>query len=50
MLALAKSPLTRLGRGSADASMTGMMNAINRVQAVIEFGLDGKFCTQMKIS
>jgi methyl-accepting chemotaxis protein len=42
MLALAKSPLTRLGRGSADASMTGMMNAINRVQAVIEFGLDGK--------
>src|SRR3984885_10397486 len=42
MLALAKSPLTRLGRGSADAGMTGMMNAINRVQAVIEFGLDGK--------
>ena len=42
MLALAKSPLARLGRGSADAGMTGMMNAINRVQAVIEFGLDGK--------
>jgi methyl-accepting chemotaxis protein len=42
MLALAKSPLTRLGRGSADAGTTGMINAINRVQAVIEFGLDGK--------
>jgi methyl-accepting chemotaxis protein len=42
MLALAKSPLKGFGRGSADAGMFGMINAINRVQAVIEFDLDGK--------
>jgi len=42
MLAVAKSPFKRLGRGSADSGMMGMINAINRVQAVIEFGMDGK--------
>ena len=39
MLAIAKSPF---GRSSADAGMVGIINAINRVQAVIEFTLDGK--------
>jgi len=42
MLAVAKSPFKGFGRGSADTGMVGMINAINRVQAVIEFGMDGK--------
>jgi methyl-accepting chemotaxis protein len=42
MLAVAKSPFKGLGRGSADTGMVGMINAINRVQAVIEFTMDGK--------
>ncbi len=40
MFAIAKSPLK--GRTSDYASTVGMINALNRVQAVIEFGLDGK--------
>jgi methyl-accepting chemotaxis protein len=36
------SPFKGLGRGSVDTGMVGMVNAINRVQAVIEFTLDGK--------
>ena len=42
MLALAKSPLKGWGRSAADVGMVGMINAINRVQAVIEFSMDGK--------
>jgi hypothetical protein len=42
MLALAKSPLKGLGRNTADVGMAGMINAINRAQAVIEFSMDGK--------
>jgi methyl-accepting chemotaxis protein len=42
MLAVAKSPFKGLGRGSADAGLVGIVNAINRVQAVIEFTMDGK--------
>jgi methyl-accepting chemotaxis protein len=42
MLAVAKSPFKGLGRGSADTGLVGMVNAINRVQAVIEFTMDGK--------
>jgi methyl-accepting chemotaxis protein len=42
MLAVAMSPFKGLGRGSVDTNMVGMVNAINRVQAVIEFTLDGK--------
>jgi methyl-accepting chemotaxis protein len=42
MLAVAKSPFKGFGRSSADTGMIGMINAINRVQAVIEFSMDGK--------
>jgi methyl-accepting chemotaxis protein len=42
MLAVAKSRFKGLGRGSADTGMVGTINAINRVQAVIEFTMDGK--------
>ena len=42
MLAVTKSPFKGLGRRSVDTGMIGMVNAIDRVQAVIEFGMDGK--------
>jgi methyl-accepting chemotaxis protein len=42
MLAFAKSPLKGLGRNAADVGAVGMINAINRVQAVVEFTMDGK--------
>jgi methyl-accepting chemotaxis protein len=40
MFAIAKSPLK--WRTSDSTSTVGMINALNRVQAVIEFSLDGK--------
>ena len=46
MLAVAKSPFKGFGRSSADTGMIGMINAINRVQAVIEFTMDGKILTR----
>jgi PAS domain-containing protein len=42
MLAIAKSPFKGFGRVSADVGTIGMINAVNRVQAVIEFSMDGK--------
>jgi methyl-accepting chemotaxis protein len=42
MLAIAKSPLKAIGRLSTDAGMIGLIDAINKVQAVVEFSMDGK--------
>jgi methyl-accepting chemotaxis protein len=42
MLAIAKSPFKAIGRFSTDTGMMGLIDAINKVQAVVEFGMDGK--------
>src|ERR1700721_3025440 len=42
MLAIAKSAFKGFARLSADVATIGMINAVNRVQAVIEFSMDGK--------
>jgi methyl-accepting chemotaxis protein len=42
MLAIAKSRFKAIGRLSTDAGMIGLIDAINKVQAVVEFSMDGK--------
>jgi methyl-accepting chemotaxis protein len=42
MFAFAKSTRNGVSRSSDDTSNVGIINAVNRVQAVIEFTLDGK--------